>query len=251
MLEMIDHGAVREVHMNRPPVNALDPGLVAALDAAISGAASEARAVVLSGNPGLFSAGLDMKALLALDRAQLGEFWQSFQSLLRTLATSPIPVVAAITGHSPAGGAVMAIFCDERVGAEGEFVIGVNEVQVGLTMPALIHSAMVRLVGARQAERLCVGGLLVQMEEALRIGLVDELVPPDQVVARAVARCEALLKLPPKAMTNTRALCRADLAAEFDRVGASFADSMNERWFSDETQSTMKAVLAQLAAKKK
>lgn len=251
MLEKIDHGAVREIRLNRSPVNALDPGLVAALDSAVRGAATSARAVVLSGNPGLFSAGLDMKALLALDSARLGEFWQSFQSLLRALATSPVPVVAAITGHSPAGGAVLAIFCDERVGADGEFIIGVNEVQVGLTMPALIHAAMKRLVGARQAERLCVGGLLVGMKEALRIGLIDELAAPDQVVARAVARCEALLQLPPQAMTNTRALCRADLVAEFDRVGPTFASSMNERWFSDETQQTMKAVLAQLAAKKK
>ena len=250
MLEKIDHGAVREIRLARPPVNALSPELVVALEAALADAGEQARAIVLSGQPGMFSAGLDMKALLARDRAQMAEFWAAFLALLKRLATSRVPVVAAITGHSPAGGAVMAIFCDQRVAAAGEFKIGVNEVQVGMAMPAIIHVAMARLVGARQAERLCVGGLLIGPDEALRVGLVDEVVAPDQVVARAVERAAALTKLPPQAMAHTRALCRADLAAAFERVQSGFADEMNAGWFSDETQATMKAVLAQLAAKK-
>jgi Delta3-Delta2-enoyl-CoA isomerase len=250
MLETTDHGAVREIRFARPPVNALDPAFVQALDGALADAARSARAVVLSGRPGLFSAGLDLKALLALDRDALADFWRAFLSLLRSLATSPVPVVAALTGHSPAGGTVMSVFCDELVGAAGDFRMGVNEVQVGIVMPALIHAAVKRLVGAREAERLCVGGLLISMDEALRIGLVDEVAAPDDVVPRAVARCEALLALPPTAMTETRKLCRADLAEAFERIGPSFADSMNERWFTDETQATLRAVLAKLAAKK-
>ncbi len=250
MLEKIDHGVVREIRLARPPVNALNPELVIALEQALAEAGDDARAIVLSGQPGLFSAGLDMKALLARDRAQMAEFWGAFLALLKRLATSRVPVVAAITGHSPAGGAVMAVFCDERVAAAGEFKIGVNEVQVGMAMPAIIHFAMVRLVGARQAERLCVGGLLIGPDEALRVGLVDEVVAPDAVIARAIERATALTKLPPHAMAHTRTLCRADLAAAFERVGGGFAEEMNGGWFSDETQATMKAVLAQLAAKK-
>src|SRR5690606_31965354 len=115
MLEKIDHGAVREIRLARPPVNALSPELVVALEAALAEAGEQARAIVLSGQPGMFSAGLDMKALLARDRAQMAEFWAAFLALLKRLATSRVPVVAAITGHSPAGGAVMAIFCDQRV----------------------------------------------------------------------------------------------------------------------------------------
>ena len=251
MLETIDHGAVREVRLARPPVNALSPELVIALEQALAEAADHARAIVLSGQPGMFSAGLDMKALLARDRAEMAAFWGRFLALLRRLATSRAPIVAALTGHSPAGGAVMAIFCDARVAAAGDFKIGLNEVQVGMAMPSIIHAAMLRLVGAREAERLCVGGLLVSPDEALAAGLVDEVVEPELVVARAISRAGAYAALPPQAMARTRALCRADLAAAFDRVGADFADEMNAGWFSDETQSTMKAVLAQLAAKSK
>lgn len=250
MLETIDHGEVTEIRLARPPVNALDPSLVAALDAALADAAGRARAVVLSGQPGMFSAGLDMKALLALDRVAITAFWESFFALLRRLSTSPVPIVAAITGHSPAGGAVLAMFCDRRIAAAGEFKLGLNEVQVGLAMPPVIFEGLRRLVGLREAEKMCVRGQLVGPEEARAIGLVDEVVPVEQVVPRALAYCEALVALPPGAMTATRRLCRADLAWLFDGIDAASAQAMSEAWFSDETQATMRAVLAALAAKR-
>lgn len=250
MLERIEHGDIVELRLARPPVNALNPSLVEALTQALNDAAGSARAVVLSGAQGLFSAGLDMKALLALDRDAMSRFWDAFFGLLRTLATLDIPVIAALTGHSPAGGTVMAIFCDQRVMAAGDFRLGVNEVQVGMAMPPIIHVGVRRLVGDRQAERLCVGGLLIGPEEALRVGLVDEVVPPGQVVERALARAGALLALPPAAMSATRRLCRADLAAAFADPDIASVEAMNAGWFSDETQATMRAVLAQLAAKR-
>ena len=251
MLERIDHGAVHEIRLARPPVNALDPTLVVALERALADAANDARAIVLSGQPGMFSAGLDMKALIALDRDAMSAFWMDFHALLKRLATSSVPVVAAITGHSPAGGAVMAIFCDARVAAAGDFKLGLNEVQVGMTLPPIIHTGLVRLVGPRVAERLAVHGALVGPDEAFAIGLVDDVVAPEDVVACAIERAQAYGKLPPKAMAETRALCRADLAAAFDAVAGGFADTMNAGWFGEETQATMRAVLAQLAAKKK
>jgi Delta3-Delta2-enoyl-CoA isomerase len=250
MLNRIGHDDIIELCMARPPVNALDPEMVAALNTALDAAAEDARAVILSGQPGLFSAGLDIKALLALDRAQMSEFWDAFFGLLRRLATLDVPVIAALTGHSPAGGTVMSIFCDERVMAAGEFRMGLNEVQVGMAMPPIIHAGVQRLVGTRQAERLCVGGLLIGPDEALRLGLIDEVAPPEEVVPRAIARARLLLSLPPAAMTRTRRMCRADLAGAFSMAGMASTDDMNDGWFSDETQATMKAVLAQLAAKK-
>src|SRR5690606_5372216 len=137
MLEIVDHGGgVRELRLARPPVNALDPVLVADLRAAVERAESAGvRALVLSGGPRVFSGGLDVPALLALDRPAMEAFLADLLELLRALATSPVPVIAAVTGHSPAGGAVLAIQCDYRVMAEGDFRIGLNEVAVGLPLP--------------------------------------------------------------------------------------------------------------------
>ena len=251
ILQTIDHGPVRELRLARPPANALSPELIAALRSAVETApAAGARALVLSGTPGMFSAGLDVPLLIHCDRPAIAAAWEDFYGLMRALATSSIPVVAAITGHSPAGGAVIAIFCDSRVMAEGEFKIGLNEVQVGIPMPPVIFHGLRRLVGARPAERLCVGAALIPAAEALRIGLVDELAPPERVIARALESAGALLALPPAALATTRRLARADLAALFADGSEAERGVLVDQWFSAETQGAMRALLERLAKRK-
>ncbi len=269
MIETIDHGAVRELRMARPPANALAPELIVALSEALAAAAAAPAALaapaapaapaasavgpvaglVLSGAPGMFSAGLDVPYLLTLDREGIRGMWSAFYALLRGIAASPLPVVAAITGHSPAGGAVLALYCDLRVMAEGEFRIGLNEVRVGLPMPPVILAAMRRLVGPRLAERMCVSGALVSPAEAAHIGLVDELAPPERVVERAVAMAAELAALPRAAMAETRRLARADLTAMFDAADAEM-EGLLDSWFSAEAQATMRALVERLARKR-
>jgi enoyl-CoA hydratase/carnithine racemase len=251
MLDTIDHGAVRELRMDRPPANALDPGLVAALRAAVERApGAGARALVLSAAPGkLFSGGLDLPALLGLGREEMAAFLGDFLALLRALATSPLPTVAAITGHAPAGGAVLAIQCDHRVMADGEVRIGLNEVAVGIPLPRILHTVLARVVGARQAERLGVRGLVVPAGEALRIGLVDELAPADAVVERACEVARDFVALPPEAMRRTRALARAELAAIYEREERSTWEAFVDDWFAPEAQATLRAVVERLKKK--
>lgn len=246
------HGDVHELELSRPPVNALDPELVAQLLQAVRDApARGARALVLSGRPGMFSAGLDVPALLALDRAGMAAFWRDYVDLCAALARSPIPVAAALTGHSPAGGAVLAIMCDYRVMAEGEFIIGLNEVQIGLVVPEFIQQALRRLLGRHQAERMVVSGAMPVTAQALRIGLIDESAPPEDVSARAVAWAGQLAALPAQAMTRTRQLARADLAALFDKAVGDHIESFLDIWFGDEAQASLHALVARLQEKKK
>ena len=247
MIERQRHEDVVELRLNRPPANALSPELVTALLAELEAARDEqTRALVLSGMTGIFSAGLDVPHLLTLDREGIRAAWKSFFRLLETLARFPVPVAAAITGHSPAGGAVLSIFCDYRVMAEGDFGIGLNEVQVGIPLPPVIYAALERVVGTRQAERLGVGGLLIDPQEARRVGLVDELRPPEEVVERAVTWCQSRLALPRGPMLKTRAAVRAELGALFDEVGAARLDELTADWFDSETQAALKAMVARI-----
>lgn len=238
---------VVELRMERPPVNALEAELVAALRTALAEAVEEgAAAVVLSGRAGMFSAGLDVPLLLGLERPGIEELWRGYTALLREIAECPVPIAAAITGHSPAGGAVMALFCDERVMAQGDFRIGLNEVAVGIALPQEIFGPLGRLVGHRQAERLGVGGLMVPAAEALRIGLVDELAPVDRVVARAAERLRDLLALPRGPMLATRAMFRSELAAGID--SARVVHFLVDQWFTDETQEALRRLVDRLRA---
>jgi 3,2-trans-enoyl-CoA isomerase len=250
MLKSTCHEQVLELQLDRAPVNALNPALIGALkEAFITAAATGARAIVLSGRPGLFSAGLDVPSLLQLDRSEMHAFWRDFKSLLAAIGRSPLPTVAAITGHSPAGGAVLSLFCDYRIMAKGSFRIGLNEVQVGLSVPEAIQFAMRRLIGAHRAERLMVSGSMLESEQALAQGLVDELSEPESVVARAHQWCQQLLTLPFEAMSETRRIARAELHAHLDAAEQDDGELFLQRWFSNECQQTLKALVDKLKNK--
>lgn len=247
MLERLQHGSTLELRLARPPVNALDPALVAELSDAVRDAPGEgARAIVLSGAPGMFSAGLDVPVLLTLDRATLADFWRAFFDLLSRMARCPVPMVAAITGHSPAGGAVLGLFCDYRIMAEGPYKIGLNEVQVGLSVPPAIQFALRRLVGAHRAERLMVAGAMIDAQEALRIGMVDELAPVSAVVSQALEWCQRHLALPPLAMAETRRMARADLHEGIGAPGSHHVDDFVDAWYGKETQTVLQALVERL-----
>jgi enoyl-CoA hydratase/carnithine racemase len=250
MLDIIRHDSIHELRLARAPVNALDPALVHALRTAVETAPDHgARALVLSGAPGLFSAGLDVPTLLQLDRDSFRVFWNDFFGLCAALARSPIPVAAAITGHAPAGGAVLSIMCDYRIMARGAYRIGLNEVQVGLSVPECIQAALRRLVGTYRAERLVVVGAMLDAEQADAIGLVDELVDVDAVVPRAIAWLSELLKFPPRAMGETRRLARADLAGVFADPRTLPVEDFLDGWFAPEAQQVLHALVARLKAK--
>lgn len=250
MLDTTNHDGIVELRMARPPVNALNPELVHALRFAIEGAPGQgARGIVLAGGQGIFSAGLDIPTLLTLDRSQMAAFWADFFGLCGALARSPIPVVAAIAGHSPAGGAVLAIFCDYRVMARGDYRIGLNEVQVGLVVPENIQQALRRLVGRYRAERLLVAGAMLDPDQALTVGMVDELAELNDVNARAHAWLEGLLALPSQAMRRTRDLSRADLVASFAAPQDLPVQDFLDVWFSGEAQTTLRALVAKLKSK--
>lgn len=253
-IETLRHdGDIVEIRLARPPVNALDPDLCRALRAAVDEAVEHgAKGLVLSGNPKVFSAGLDVPHLLSLgdDRPALMAGWGAFFDATRALAAAAVPVVAALTGHAPAGGCVLALCCDYRVMAKSEdpahpFRIGLNETQVGLVAPAGIQHLMERAVGKHRAGVLLATGELVDAEKALAIGLVDELAESDQVVARAVAWLQSLLKLPRQPVLTTRAISRADLVSALSPENIQLGRFI-DAWTEPDTQAGLKALVARL-----
>lgn len=245
MLEIRTHGEIAELNLNRPPANALNHELLRRLMAAVDEVLADgARGLILSGQEGMFSAGIDVPELLGMDRTAILEFWSLLFETSKTLLTSPVPVVAVLAGHSPAGGAVLAAHCDYRIGANGPFKIGFNEVQVGLPLSTTILKVFEELVGARIARQLAMQGRLLSMPEALEIGFVDELLDADQVMPRSLEYLEYLLSLPPTAMNGTRLSGKAGLI-EAAR-NATDVEQVTDSWFSAETQAAMRALVESL-----
>ena len=247
MLEIHDHASIRTIRLARPPVNALHVPLLESLAAAVARAPAEgARGLVLSGSGGRFSAGLDVQALAALEPAGLEAFLVTFFDCLTVLAQCPVPIVAAINGSSPAGGAVLALYCDRRIMASGDFRIGLNEVQVGLYPGPLIHRVLARIVGARLGAELLVTGALLTPAEALASGFVDELAEPAELEPRARAWLERVLALPAHAFLATRALVRRDLVELMTLAPAAERKALAAAWSGPETRAALAALLARL-----
>jgi enoyl-CoA hydratase/carnithine racemase len=253
LIETRDFGTIRCLQLSRPPVNALDPDLCRALIAAIEEAGKDGvSGLVLAGSPKIFSGGLDVPYLLSLgdDRRAVLECWQAFFGAARLLAASRIPVVAALTGHAPAGGCVLALCCDYRVMARSldpakPFALGLNETRVGLVVPEGIQRLMRRVVGEHRAERLLVSGDMVTAERALEIGLVDELADVEEVVPRAVAWLQALLALPQTPLLQTRALARQAVIEALSPDVVQL-ERFVDRWWDAETQAALQALVAKL-----
>ena len=253
LIEVINHGPIRELRLARPPVNALDTELCRQLIHAIELAmAEDAHGIVLSGSERIFTGGMDVPHLLSHgdDKHKLLDTWNAFFGAVRTLAESRIPVVAAITGHAPAGGCVLALCCDYRIMARSPdparpFAIGLNETQVGLVAPEGIQQLLRRVVGIYRAERLLVAGELVPADRALEIGLIDELVAGNEVVPRAVAWLQRLLQLPTHPMLQTRGIARSDLVAALHPDNIQM-DRFIEAWYAPDTQTALQALIAKL-----
>ena len=248
MIEVIVHGPVHEVRMARASANALDSELLDRLHAALLAAPGNgAQAIVLSSAfPNFFSGGMDVPHLLAQDFAGMTATWRKFFAVCRALGSGAVPAVAALSGHAPAGGCVLALCCDYRIMARGNGRIGLNETQVGLAVPDAIQQLMRRVVGPYRAERLVVAGAMLDAESAARLGLVDELADPDQLVPRALEWLGALLALPRAPMLATRKLARADLVAGLDAFGDAELDAFLAQWNAPDTQAALQALVARL-----
>ena len=246
MLETYWHQSILEIRLARPPVNAINSELLAALNRQLDTVAKggQARGLILSGQAGVFSAGLDVKELIQLKQNDIKLFWSEFFGLVHRLMAAEVPVAAALTGHSPAGGAILAAHCDYRVGAAGDYRIGFNEVQVGLPVPSAILATIARMTGGAAAGGLTLTGRMVSMDEAHKLGVLDDLVAPEQVVPTCLTWTGIAAAGSRSAVAETRknlwrqALDQLDVDHEAEAAAC--------WWFRKDTQSRIKQLAESL-----
>jgi enoyl-CoA hydratase len=198
--------------------NAFDVAAFDALHTAFDEAGSDARAIVLAGRDGVFSAGLDIKVLATRERAAIHELLVRFGSTLMRVWTEPRPTVAAATGHAIAGGTMFAMACDHAVAAEGEFAWGLTETRIDFEMPHFGLAVARANLRTDRLEDLLLPGAQIDAAAAVEAGYADELAPADEVVARAQEHAATLAALPAGAYAGTKSRLRG-MAAEAVRAG--------------------------------
>jgi enoyl-CoA hydratase len=207
---------------------------------------SDAAAVVLTGYEGYFSAGLALPLLVNLDRPAMATFIDLFGNTMLRVFRCERPVVAAINGHAIAGGCVLALQADARLIAEGKPKIGLNEVRLGIGLPATVIEPLRLQVPPTSLTPIALDGALFTPDEALRLGLVHEVLPADQLLARAVARARELARSPLPGYAQAKRALRRPAVDAILAHGAAEREAWLDTWFSDTARVRLLDVVAKL-----
>ena len=207
-------------------------------------------AVIIHGKEGFFSAGLDLITLYQYDEAQMKSFWAEFMDLIAELVAFPKPTIASITGHSPAGGCLLAICCDYRVMAEGEFVIGLNEIPVGIIVPPSIFALYSFWIGQAEAYRNLLEGKLLSPQEALDSKLIDELVPADRIQTAATRKAKSLMQFEKNAWKMSKLNMRIALLEALEKDKETAIPQVLKQWWLPSTRAILQTIIENLTKKK-
>jgi 3,2-trans-enoyl-CoA isomerase len=242
------------ITLARGKANALNCEMVEELQQALNHARADERThgvVLTSSAPKMFCGGFDVQEVFSYAPDKLTRYMARFIRLFDTLRHLPKPTVAAISGHSYAGGSILALACDERIMAEGDFQFALNEVTLGVVLPPRMVQALAAVVPGPTARQMFLEGHAWRAQEALSHGIVEELVPAGNIRHRALTIARQLASKPPRAFSaHKQALVEAaggppytpeeidDMAAQFSAV-----------WFDEECQCYRDLLVSRLQAR--
>ena len=202
MVKLTIENGIAVVTLDDGKVNAINDDWLHGVDEALNEAKDHS--VVLMGREGVFSAGLDLRTLPTLAPNDLEKTLLRFGEVMLRLYLHPRPIVAACTGHALAGGAVTLLTADYVVGSRGPFKIGLNETQVGITLPKFVIEMARTRLSVRAWMSAIVHATIFAPDSALEVGFLDEVVDPDQVQKQAIEHARTLSALPPQAYANNK-----------------------------------------------
>jgi enoyl-CoA hydratase len=203
-----DRDGVTLLAVDRPPANALDLALLDELVGALDRLAAEPpKALVITGRPGFFSAGLDLKAIPGYGPEEGRRLVEGVNAMVLSAYGLPCPVVCALTGHAIAGGFVLALCGDHRI-ASSEGRYGLTEIKVGVPFPQAAIGVVSAELAPSAARALALRGALVDAQECVRLGAFDDVAAPDAVLDRALTLARELSEANAAAYAQTKAQLR-------------------------------------------
>ena len=224
--------------------NALGPEVVDVLSTAISELAGAP--AVLTGSGRTFSAGLDLLSLHALGRPEFEAFVERFTVLLVQLLAARGPMIAAINGHAVAGGCIMALACDNRIGTAGDFKIGMNELAIGVTLPAAGLEIPRGALTPAALRRVTLNAELMDPETALDIGVLDELASDGEAAVERACELARSLGRYGDVFTTVKGGIVGPVAHRIKEHRAAFDHRFVESWFSETARNAREEALAKL-----
>ena len=213
MSELISYhleDGIATLTLSNGKVNAISPDVIAAFNSALDQAVADRAVVIITGQPGILSGGYDLKVMTAGPKEAVSLVTQG-STLARRLLSHPFPVIVACPGHAVAKGAFILLSADYRIGVDGPFSIGLNEVQIGMTM----HHAGIELARDRLRRsafhRSVINGEMFNPQSAVDAGFLDKVVAPEELQSAALEAARQLKKINMTAHKNTKLKVRKAL----------------------------------------
>jgi enoyl-CoA hydratase len=235
-LRVDQHGDVALLTIDRPPANALDLDLLEEGARVMEElAAADPGAVVITGREGFFSAGVDLRLAPTLDAEAQAHMVHGINRLFAGWYSFPRPVICAVNGHAIAGGLILALCGDHRVATDGGGRFGLTEVRAGIPYPRAAIAIVRAELDSPAARRLVLGGELVGAQEALALGLVDEVCDDADLLPRALALAADRASLPREAYARIKRQLRGDTIALAQASLEDGEDPVSGGWLGAET----------------
>ena len=250
-LERVDGGAICWVRISRPKVlNALDWTVLRELEAAFTQLRSEAalRVVLLTGEGKAFVAGADIATMQPMDAAQGLEFGRYGSAVFRAIERFRVPVIAVVNGYALGGGCELAMACDFRY-ASTKTVFAQPEVGLGITPGYAGTQRLPRLIGRGMAAEMLYTARMVKADEALRIGLVNRVVEPEELENAALATARLIASKAPIAVRRVKEALNQGLEVDFDSANEMESLQFSLCFTSHDQKEAMKAFLQKREAK--
>ncbi|MBM3673971.1 MAG: hypothetical protein FJW88_03290 [Actinobacteria bacterium] len=231
----LDGAGVARVRMDDGKANVLGDASCTRLREAMARAAEDrAAALVLEGRDGMFSGGIDREVLRDDDAVRRAATLAHIAHTLLAVWTAPIPTVAAVTGHAIAGGAILAMACDRRIGVGGSFKLGVNESMLGMVLPTWAMAIIEGTVPTAHRTEVMLMGCLFDPAGAARVGILDEVVAADGFDDAVREAATGLAEVPTRAYAGNKRMlrgARAEVAAALvaAEMGPGFAKDARTR----------------------
>ncbi|MDD2056006.1 crotonase/enoyl-CoA hydratase family protein [Pseudomonas sp. GD03860] len=218
MSELISYhleDGIATLTLNNGKVNAISPDVIAAFNSALDQAVQDRAVVIITGQPGILSGGYDLKVMTAGPK-QAVSLVTAGSTLARRMLSHPFPIIVACPGHAVAKGAFLLLSADYRIGVEGPFSIGLNEVQIGMTM----HHAGIELARDRLRRsafhRSVINAEMFDPASAVDAGFLDKVVPAEQLQEAALSAARQLKKINMNAHKHTKLKVRKALLDSLD-----------------------------------
>lgn len=196
------------ITMDDGKANAINPPMLAALNACLDEAEARAKAIVLTGRPDRFSAGFDLKLMASMAPDGVRDLVNGGGRLALRLFQFKLPVVAACNGHGIAMGCFMLLSSDIRVGARGPYKLGANETAINMVLPVFAYELLRARISPRHITHAAINGNLYDPDGAVEAGFLDEVQAPEALLARATEIAAGLCAVSGTAFANNKKLIR-------------------------------------------